>query len=929
MSNKAKYFLNILRVFILLSVIGLISLSGIKAQGEVALSTSIGQYNGLNYYLHTVEPRQTLYSIAKAYRVSMENILMANPEARSGLRVKQVLRIPTSEKTTVPIDINQPAQADAPITETHDYIYHVAGKNQTFNYIANIYVVSENLVKAANPRIKEPIPEGEYVIVPLNLKTDISVNTNPNRPDLNPYTRPVSRRTETVNAASDKTDSKAKPEKRANTSISKNIPAQNTEATPTVISPATSIQAVESSVQSSGAQTSSQSLPEIIWPAVDYGQHLVKPKETLYSIARLYGLKIEDLNDLNPGLAENLKIGQILRLPPNAAVKNEGRKRQDTNTNVVSGEKTLQQLEQPVQTLSSPKADTAIINYTVKQGETIYRIAVNHGVNVEELKRLNPGLTDRIRPGQQITVPKKKIAPDFILHRAENREKAESIAQKYGLKLADLQNANPWIKRNVKAGDLVKIPVKKFIPKTDKIFKEQQPNENELDAISIDDLNDVVSNCQGRFDYRQKTFRVALLIPFFLSKNETLNFSVRPDSDIEEIANREEFTFIGFYEGFLLAVDSLVRSQGLQIELMVFDVDQINSKTNDAIEKMSTQKPDLIVGPFFNKAFDRVATFARSHNIMIVNPMAQRSEILENFPNVVKLKPDQDSQLRNVASMILQYYPNGKVFLFQPRSGVYDDQIIQLKNILNNSLPQKVNIPNEKIYNLAVKSNSQGRIIRVSPYVTVEGKTFSTDWLKQNIYDSSSIDNQIFNYRYSQDSIKLLSQMVSSVRENIVIAYAEDNVFAMEFMNKLNQITDTFNIRLFGLPNWDKFDNLFPESLLNMNAHYVVQSHVDYNSIFTDQFIYKYRNQFGTEPDQYAYEGFDAAWYFLQALMHFDRSAISCISSFNANLLQTKYVLQRKSENQGLENVYWNVYRFDKFKLSLLPLNLQSIQSLR
>ncbi len=42
--------------------------------------------------MHLVEKGHTLYSIAKVYDVSVDEIIFANPEAKNGIKIDEVLR---------------------------------------------------------------------------------------------------------------------------------------------------------------------------------------------------------------------------------------------------------------------------------------------------------------------------------------------------------------------------------------------------------------------------------------------------------------------------------------------------------------------------------------------------------------------------------------------------------------------------------------------------------------------------------------------------------------------------------------------------------------------------------------------------------------------------------------------------------------------
>ncbi|MBQ0024796.1 MAG: ABC transporter substrate-binding protein [Bacteroidales bacterium] len=63
---------------------------------EVTVSDQKVNLSGKIYYLHKVLPKQTVYSICKAYGVTEEELLEANPSVRDGLRQGSLLYIPVA-----------------------------------------------------------------------------------------------------------------------------------------------------------------------------------------------------------------------------------------------------------------------------------------------------------------------------------------------------------------------------------------------------------------------------------------------------------------------------------------------------------------------------------------------------------------------------------------------------------------------------------------------------------------------------------------------------------------------------------------------------------------------------------------------------------------------------------------------------------------
>jgi len=90
---------------------GTASSSGIKISREKIV------FNNRQYYMHQVLKGQTLYSIAKAYRVTILDIDRENVIPASGIQAGQVLRIPASSSLVVEDEAPAPPAASAGTTQ--------------------------------------------------------------------------------------------------------------------------------------------------------------------------------------------------------------------------------------------------------------------------------------------------------------------------------------------------------------------------------------------------------------------------------------------------------------------------------------------------------------------------------------------------------------------------------------------------------------------------------------------------------------------------------------------------------------------------------------------------------------------------------------------------------------------------------------------
>ncbi len=139
----------------------------------VTISKEKVRIDGQVCYSHIVLEKQTLYSISKAYNVSLEDIYRYNPSVREeGLKKNSILIIPASEKKAEPEKkAGQEAKAgQEKQDETSTQLgrrSHVVKWFEDIDGIAAKYGVSANAIMQANNLKSRKLPRRKRLVIPL------------------------------------------------------------------------------------------------------------------------------------------------------------------------------------------------------------------------------------------------------------------------------------------------------------------------------------------------------------------------------------------------------------------------------------------------------------------------------------------------------------------------------------------------------------------------------------------------------------------------------------------------------------------------------------------------------------------------------------------------------------------------------------------
>lgn len=162
---------------------------------------------------------------------------------------------------------------------------------------------------------------------------------------------------------------------------------------------------------------------------VESNTYTVKAGDSLWSIANKYGITVNELKRLNNLTSDNLTIGQALRVPSSETGTTTGGTPTTSNT------------------------------YTVKSGDSLWKIANQYNVTVNAIKTLNGLTSDSLTIGQQLLIPTTTgNANTNKTYTVKSGDSLWSIANKYGTNVNTLKSLNNLTSNMLQIGQTLRLP---------------------------------------------------------------------------------------------------------------------------------------------------------------------------------------------------------------------------------------------------------------------------------------------------------------------------------------------------------------------------------------------------------------------------------------------------------------------------------------
>ena len=554
-----------------------------------------------------------------------------------------------------------------------------------------------------------------------------------------------------------------------------------------------------------------------------YFLHTITKGQSLYSIASMYNVTTADIIKLNPGSSEQIKAGERLKIPQ----KNAG-----------SGQQTF---------------------HTIQAGETLYKLTQRYGVTAQHICKANPGLSaENFRIGQVIVIPAQTESSEETIinevksagavssastplkpkcrdmHRVERKETIYSISRLYGITEAELIAANPELRtEKLKKGKFLCIPYTSA-------GNNQKEQEQPVSPTTIPTDNELFDKSRKE-NPKISTIKAAVMLPFMTDGS----------------GNRDEqIRMVEYYEGFLMAVDSL-KEKGVSIDIYTYDTYNNTSSVKSILAKDEMKNMNIIFGPAYPEQVKPVADFAKKNNIRLVIPFTSKGNEVFNNPSIYQINTPQSYLYSEVYEHFTRKFTNANVIFLDAEDGDKD----------------------KADFIKGLKEELKGKHI---PFTELKGEAITPESLKGAM--NATLDNVFIPTSGTNIAlIKLLPQLIVTLRDN-----------------------PDYRMQLFGYPEWQTYTNDHLASFYELDTYFYSSFYT--NNLFPEaiRFSSAYRKWYSKDMSntfpKYGMLGFDTGYFFLKGLSQYGSNLEDKLNKVTVTPIQTGFKFERVNNWGGFIN---------------------------
>jgi len=560
----------------------------------------------------------------------------------------------------------------------------------------------------------------------------------------------------------------------------------------------------------------------------EYYIYSVEASEGLYAISRKFDVDKEEIIKANPEVKDGLRFGQVLLIP------------------IQKGSKQIEK-----------ESSQEFIEHKVEKRQTLFAISRKYGVSQDEIKKMNPEISNGLREGMTLKIPvannnkkegKTVKAAEKVTEKDQSKQKEEktatkthivqpketlySISKKYDVEIEDIVAANPGVDKKLSIGMELKIPAvhkqTKVNQPEEKTVKSSETTSNYLESATKKEVQ-TINPKDG------KTLRIAYLLPFMLDNTKTDNGSDR---------------FMNFYAGSLIAMNE-AKEKGISLQIYTYDTGKTEDRLKEILSNNDLKSMDIIIGPAYSNQVGIMGDFAKENKIKTLIPFSSKVSEIDYNPYLFQFNPGTESEIKFATELI-----NGRY--------------------------KRMNIVFADIQDISYFD---------------DGKVFSQT-LRRNLSDIKK-EYSVLNLTTSENA-----DFTSSLKKdtkNLIIFNTDKFTYVNPCMALLKNMSSQYDITLYAQYSWkDQPDKLAKSIFISPFTSSIDQSQL---STFNQKFSETFNWNATTDAPRYDLLGYDITSYFIALLSKYGNKLPEKLSlRTNSSWIQSQPAFERRSEHSGFIN---------------------------
>lgn len=356
---------------------------------------------------------------------------------------------------------------------------------------------------------------------------------------------------------------------------------------------------------------------------------------------------------------------------------------------------------------------------------------------------------------------------------------------------------------------------------------------------------------------KQESYNFFLLMPVDLSEAFTLDSIVIDSSYVSESINKDIKSNIDFYEGALLAVDSL-RKNGADVKLKVIDLPGDDEQQISEVRKINFENCNLVFSMLRSKPLSILNGILQSKNIPLISCAANTYSSIEKNKNAFCVQPSSLLQCRLMGEFAADNFKNDNIII--------------------------------------VSASTEKEKERVNTFILGAEKNIPS--------------TQIKKVNLASEGVSAFNKTLSGTETNTVFIPSVDEDFVTTTFASIATAPGTFQFKVIGLPVWQHFESLDPQMMEKYNTIIFSPDNLNFNAPATIKFREKFRHLFQAEPGDAAYLAFDSFMLFgnLVSKNELDKKEI------NFNGLRSQYYFPHENIEMAQENKFVFILKLEDFR---------------